>query len=496
MSKDYIILNPDYLLRNDTDRIVLYSGKQVQEYSSPEWISYIHPVQAMILSIFSEENILSGKKSLILKELNLSMDMLERVIKPFIENKTSIYTEFKGHKVLFPKNVLIYASKATNRNGRQQKCDFVCNAIDLTPDRMHRAPLSLLFMLTNKCATSCKYCYADKNTQYTPLSTNEILKIIDEASLLGMTYIDIIGGEVFCRNDWAVILKKMVDLHLAPNYISTKVPISEHQIKMLYDTGYCNVVQVSLDSKYDNILKNIIGVNKGYINRMMETINFLNLYGFKIQIDTILTKDSATEDNILSLYNFIKTIPNLVYWEIRVPEVSIYSPQQFAKVQATKSQLKSIISFIKTKIIPNAIITIYVSDEALCEKYNYTKTDEEYFRGGTCGMLQNRLFVLPDGKVSICEQLYWLPQFLIGDLRKHTISEVWTSPKAIALFKMEKEMFSSESKYHNCKHLEFCNSKHRRCFVKVIKAYGKDRWDFPDPRCIYAPKIKSNLIYK
>ena len=93
MNKDYIILNPDYLLRNDTDRIVLYSGKQVQEYSSSEWISYIHPVQAMILSIFSEENILSGKNTFILKKLNLSIDMLERIVRPFVENKTSIYTE-------------------------------------------------------------------------------------------------------------------------------------------------------------------------------------------------------------------------------------------------------------------------------------------------------------------------------------------------------------------------------------------------------------------
>lgn len=91
MNKDYIILNPDYLLRNDTDRIVLYSGKQVQEYSSSEWISYIHPVQAMILSIFSEENILSGKNTFILKKLNLSIDMLERIVRPFVENKTSIY---------------------------------------------------------------------------------------------------------------------------------------------------------------------------------------------------------------------------------------------------------------------------------------------------------------------------------------------------------------------------------------------------------------------
>ena len=93
MNKDYIILNPDYLLRNDTDRIVLYSGKQVQEYSSSEWISYIHPVQAMILSIFSEENILSGKNTFILKKLNLSIDMLERIVRPFVENRTSIYTE-------------------------------------------------------------------------------------------------------------------------------------------------------------------------------------------------------------------------------------------------------------------------------------------------------------------------------------------------------------------------------------------------------------------
>lgn len=88
MNKDYIILNPDYLLRNDTDRIVLYSGKQVQEYSSSEWISYIHPVQAMILSIFSEENILSGKNTFILKKLNLSIDMLERIVRPFVENNT------------------------------------------------------------------------------------------------------------------------------------------------------------------------------------------------------------------------------------------------------------------------------------------------------------------------------------------------------------------------------------------------------------------------
>lgn len=43
------ILNPDYHFKNDIDRIVMYSNKQVKYNASIEWIGYIHPFQAMIL---------------------------------------------------------------------------------------------------------------------------------------------------------------------------------------------------------------------------------------------------------------------------------------------------------------------------------------------------------------------------------------------------------------------------------------------------------------
>ncbi len=45
------ILNPDYHFKNDIDRIVMYSNKQVKYNASIEWIGYIHPFQAMILSL-------------------------------------------------------------------------------------------------------------------------------------------------------------------------------------------------------------------------------------------------------------------------------------------------------------------------------------------------------------------------------------------------------------------------------------------------------------
>ena len=41
-------------------------------------------------------------------------------------------------------------------------------------------------------------------------------------------------------------------------------------------------------------------------------------------------------------------------------------------------------------------------------------------------MLKQLAFVLPDGKVSACEQLYWHPQFIIGDLKKRKRLRVYT----------------------------------------------------------------------
>lgn len=42
---------------------------------------------------------------------------------------------------------------------------------------------------------------------------------------------------------------------------------------------------------------------------------------------------------------------------------------------------------------------------------------------------------------------------------------------------------------------EDCFSYQNRCWSDIIKAYGKDCWDFPDPRCCFAPAMKNKLSY-
>lgn len=492
---DYIILNPDYHFKVDGKRVLLYSKRNVSPFSASDWLSVVHPYQAHILCRFSEYKTFEEHCKLIAEDFKITLQQAKLLVKQYVGNPTPVYSVFGSHKIVFPQNVLILSDKGQKIRNKETIDDFFdYSDFDLSNGRMQKAPHSLELILTTKCVTKCKYCYADKKTIYNELTTKEILDLIDNAAILKMSNIDIVGGEVFLKTDWDLILKRLVETDLTPNYISTKIPISEATVKELYDTGYNNVVQISLDSLNDKTLKKTIGAKLEYVDQMKETIKNLEKYGFKIQIDTILTKYNSTKDEIDVLFNYIKNIRNLVYWEIRVPEESIYS-SSFNEVKAQRKDLISIRQYINERIVPNAKIHIFCSDTALEEQFYKGTLEDECFKGGACSILQNRLFVLPDGKVTICEQLYWNPLFLVGDLKKQSLEEIWQSPKARAIYAMSKNTISKNSVCYRCHSYDICIKKHRKCIVKITKAYGAKHWDFPDPRCCNAPRVEHNYLY-
>ena len=497
MNNREVILNPDYHFKDDIDRVVMYSRKDVDANSCADWVSYVHPVQAYILSLFSNGGYIEDVSRKLSTLFNTTEENICRLIFQFVENDAPIYTVFKGQKVLFPSNVLCYKDKI---HPLKQVCNNWVytnyNKIDLTPDRMHRAPQSMLFMLTHECVTSCKYCYADRSTKYIPLDTKKILEIIDEAKALEMTYIDVIGGELFCKKDWDVILHKLVIEDLSPSYISTKVPLNLTLVKKIKATEYKNVIQLSVDTLDNDAAKKILGVGDEYVEKIEHSLPIVNMLDNPIQIDTILTKYNSSIQNIIQLFEFIKKIDKLLYWEIRVPELSLYNRNNFLSVKASCKQIQEIKRFVKEKIEPKSPFKIYFSDEPIVERFRSFAPSDECFTGGMCGILNNRMFVLPDGKVSVCEQMYWHKHSIIGDLNSQSITEVWSSLSAWNFFNQEKSLISSQSKCFDCAHFTECRLKHRKCIVKTVKAYGLEHWDFPDPRCVFAPEINSDLLYE
>lgn len=496
MEKRVVVLNPDYHFKNDNDRIVMYSKQNVCNDSAAGWVGYIHPLQAMLLGLFTDEQTLEEHYKSIGNHFQLPPDAIKEYISPYICNPTPIYATLGDTNVLFPKNVLLPIENVKGRIAYDFDAkDLNCTNIDMSNDRMHKAPHSILFMLTNKCVTKCKYCYADCTTRYNALTTEQIIEVIHEAHRLKMSHIDVIGGEVFCRKDWEVIIKELVDLDLSPNYISTKMPISKTIVEKLYNTGYKNVIQISLDALDEDILQETIQCKNGYLNELLYGIDLLQERGFKIQVNTILTKYNVHKNQILDLYNYIKNIKNLAYWEIRVPEASIYTPKTFKDIKASKSDIIQIRDFINKELIQQTNIPILLNTNAIDVRFQAGDENALSFDGGTCSMLSTTLFILPDGKVSICEQLYWHPQFIVGDITKQSFEEIWNSDKVKHILNLHQYHLENNTQCSRCQIMELCSKRRRSCVVKIIKAYGCDKWYFPDPRCQYAPQVLSDLLY-
>jgi len=104
------------------------------------------------------------------------------------------------------------------------------------------------------------------------------------------------------------------------------------------------------------------------------------------------------------------------------------------------------------------------------------------------------MIILPDGRVTICEELYNHPQFIIGDVSTHSIMEVWNSEKALKLFNIERESISDKSTCKKCEGFDSCRHNKGVCWKIILMAYGNENWDFPDPRCPQAPEMY-NKIY-
>lgn len=209
-----------------------------------------------------------------------------------------------------------------------------------------------------------------------------------------------------------------------------------------------------------------------------------------------LEKEIRYYFNFLNLYNFLKDLTMLKSWEIRPAMNSLYqNSSNFDDIKADKKIIIDLYEYITHNISPESSFPIHLIRNVIDKEYFESARGSFSFKGARCSALNSHMFVLPDGKVTICEQLYWNPNFIIGDLLTQNIVDVWHSPRAEYLAKIKNEFIQEKSACKKCSIFSECFSSNNRCWADVIKAYGSKNWDFPDPRCSYAPKMIHKLNY-
>ncbi|MDR0961765.1 MAG: radical SAM protein, partial [Mediterranea sp.] len=227
-NKTYI-LNPDYILLGDVNRIVLtYKNHN----STVETItSFIHPMHALLLSLFDGRKNLGEILDTAITLYDISKEEALSLVSLFIENEEQVSLLYDGIKFGFPQYVLVNNRNNIIRDDINYSSLAVTQPYDFQSKRLNKVR-RLLFVLNMQCKTDCIYCYADRATKHTCMPLQKVLDLIDEMKAYGIIGVDISGGDIFAYKDWYPVLKKLYSLGYDP-YISTKIPITKQDIDKL-----------------------------------------------------------------------------------------------------------------------------------------------------------------------------------------------------------------------------------------------------------------------
>lgn len=499
LDKTYI-LNPHYHLRHDIHRVVLFSKGGTDYDYSRNWHTFIHPLQAALLSFFTYNRTMGETLTLLSDFFCKSPEIIEKWMSEFINNPHPVYTYSQQGKIYFPKRMLIEVEEVQGELHFDQldASSFIYKKPDLTTRRLYTGPLMVTFMLTNRCTTHCKYCYADTATVVSnPLPTARIMELIDEAAQMQVQQVNLMGGEIFLHKDWQKILKRLVGLDIAPGYISTKIPMTHEKIAALTDTGYQGIVQVSLDACDAEVLQASIGAHAGYTEAMLKGLRLLDESSLNYQISSVLTTYNCDIKILDGMLQELSTLKQIRDWRIVPVNNSITKGyKEFVNLKPSQEQITTLFHRMRLLIEQHGSFPIILGEEVVNKQFKKTEGGSCKFNGSECSALTTHLFVLPDGKVTICEQLYWNPHFIIGNVTQSGLKEVWNSQRSLQLYSLTRNDISSQSHCRECSLFESCFSYQNRCWSDIIKAYGTDCWDFPDPRCIFAPEMKNRLDYE
>lgn len=486
------VFNHFYLIRHDKKRSIICSHLYQNETSdvNSDWLSYIHPIYAMILSFFCVPTEVEDAVKKISSFFGFSETYTNSLIVNFIENKEVFHTDYNGYHNNFPKNLIIKECDLKYNIRVYDPRMFKYSILDFKTFRLYSAPLYVTFMVNNKCLTDCVYCYADKTTKSKELEFSKVEDIIDEAYKLNLNSFNVDGGEFFMYRHWRELLNKLCSCEFKPQIVSTKYPISE---KDIIDFSKYNIdLQVSLDSINQEVLNNMVGIIPNYANKMRQSLLSIDKYK-TFQVATILTKYNGNIGELDTLYTFFCKLKNIKQWEIRVGFKSLYSKVNFDDIRIDEQNIQKIKHWIEERD-KNSPFKIKWSPGREVDFFK-SKNGSAEFKGGRCSANTIHLFILPDGKVTICEQLYWKKRYIIGDLNKNRIIDIWNSRSALALAHMKQVEYSNDSACHKCKIFDKCKSNMNSCYANILKVYGDKHWDYPDPRCSRAPKDISEKIY-
>jgi radical SAM protein with 4Fe4S-binding SPASM domain len=445
-------------LRKDTTQVVFYGSELFDS-----WIIRLNSAQMVILSLFDGRNTLA-------------------VIEKQVAELSDSSYEAAWIKVRFLLSRLDYPRQArlVDLRARPETPIKIIDPIQyLTPDARPTTrldhPVSLMIMPTDKCMTDCIYCYACRRPipAHRLLTVSRIQDLIAEASRIGVTSINLDGGDILARKDHLAILECLAAYGMNSG-ISTKGYISKEHARQLHAVGV-SWLQIGLDAP-DDLVDNLVG-RPGYFRKTIESIYNMVNAGITVRTNSIIVRES------------LPLLPRLIDILMDLPLMNIKVAPAFGSRYRGNPEM--LLTAEMKKIFRSYMTEAEKKYEDQKSRINWECHDDvmdisreeaaaRFRERPMCSSGRSQIVITPDGKVVTCEMSPQDEEFIVGDCSYQSIAEVWNSSRLQQWWRPARDRFMKTPCY-DCDEFEGCIIQRGQCWYDAYIAYGSPY--APHPEC-------------
>lgn len=522
-----LILNPQIRMKKLSDRVMLYSV--APHTSIPSAPVSIHPALAVLLAMFdgtkTYEQILRAFCLLMQKDysiltVKLIDEQLQTIRKDLLKiDRLLIETNSPGNlspisnpiSNIIPSAATTTIPSAVSRTNsetvlyttsstapsvtsgilpRYNPLDLFipCSDARVNPED-HRLdfPLTITFNVSTTCGMQCKYCYHPKYPMREHIALDRLSVLFDECVEKGCECVLLTGGDPFGRSELLDIMVMLYEKGL-PYFLSTKSFLPKITCLNLKEKAGLRFIQLGLDSANPVLAAYLAGADKEFLLRTLKTVRNLQEIDVTVRLKCVLTRY-----NIDTLGEYLNFCRNLGVEQVQIASYTRslwnHNDTLFPSLEQIK-RAKDILHTFKAKnsgcnVFGHIASPIYYGNNLAASK---GQVQEDIFEErAVCGTGRFNLPVLPNGEVTICEQLPYLPELILGNLRSQSIEELWNSDKVLNfLAPPARETFNSDTPCKTCSEDNYdkCHRVFSRC-LKDCYSYYRNLHS-PDIRCSLA----------
>lgn len=317
-------------------------------------------------------------------------------------------------------------------------------------------PLHVQWIATYKCKHNCIYCGVNRlniKEEEHRVSYEIIKKRLLESYRAGVRVFSIHGGDsLFEYDDCIFDLIKELKNYGCDIIVSTKSNVNDKMIDNIRKSAL-ERIQLSVDTN-DELLEQDIYQRKGHYENIITSAEKLKNIGLKVTVNIIvmninytnipeLVKQLSNNENIesINLSWYLRTVNNPKHLEISDKEKSIL--------------IKSMQSLLKDTTIKNKVSFNEFGDEV-----------PSFENKSVCANGRFKFMIFPDGSSGICDFINKDKRFVSGNIKDHSISEIWNSREYKNMVFGKDEDFSN-TKCIKCSYFQGCRKK-GMCYSNML----------------------------